>query len=102
MIANNLKIAWRNLTRSKVYSFINIAGLATGMAVTMLIALWIYDEVSFNHDFKNYRSIVQVMVFQSASGESGTSETMATPVGKALAAGYSADFEHVSFVSWDD
>jgi ABC-type antimicrobial peptide transport system permease subunit len=100
MLANNLKIAWRNLARNKVYSFINIAGLATGMAVTMLIALWIYDEVSFNHNFKNYRSIVQVMVYQSANGESGNSESMATPVGKALAADYPADFEHVSFVSW--
>jgi predicted permease len=100
MIANNFKIAWRNLARNKVYSFINIAGLATGMAVTMLIALWIYDEISFNHNFKNYKSIVQVMVFQSANGESGTSESMATPVGKALAAEYKADFEHVSFVSW--
>src|SRR4029078_432135 len=100
MLANNLKIAWRNLARNKVYSVINIAGLATGMAVTMLIALWIYDEISFNHNFRNYRSIVQVMVYQSANGESGNSESMATPAGKALAADYPADFEHVSFVSW--
>src|SRR6185295_16058474 len=98
MIVNDLKIAWRNLACSKVYSFINIAGLATGMAVTMLIALWLYDEISFNHNFKNYKSIVQVMVFQSAAGESGNSESMAIPVGKTLAADYPADFEHVSFV----
>ena len=100
MIAENFKVAWRNLTHNKVYSFINIAGLATGMAVTMLIALWIYDEVSFNRNFKNYKSIVQLMVFQSANGESGNSESMAVPVGKALASGYPADFEHVCHVSW--
>lgn len=100
MISNNLKIAWRNLVRNKVYSFINIAGLATGMAVTMLIAFWIYDEVSFNRNFKNYKSIVQVMVYQSSNGESGTSESMAIPVGKALASDFRADFENVSFVSW--
>jgi putative ABC transport system permease protein len=100
VISNNLKIAWRNLVRNKVYSFINIAGLATGMAVTMLIAFWIYDEVSFNRNFKNYDSIVQVMVYQSSNGESGTSESMAIPVGKALASDFPADFENVSFVSW--
>ena len=100
MISNNLKIAWRNLVRNKVYSFINIAGLATGMAVTMLIAFWIYDEVSFNRNFKNYKSIVQVMVYQSSNGESGTSESMAIPVGKTLASDFRADFENVSFVSW--
>jgi len=100
VISNNLKIAWRNLVRNKVYSFINIAGLATGMAVTMLIAFWIYDEVSFNRNFKNYKSIVQVMVYQSSNGESGTSESMAIPVGKALASDFPADFENVSFVSW--
>jgi len=100
VISNNLKIAWRNLVRNKVYSFINIAGLATGMAVTMLIAFWIYDEVSFNRNFKNYKSIVQVMVYQSSNGESGTSESMAIPVGKALASDFRADFENVSFVSW--
>lgn len=100
MVANNLKIAWRNLSRSRIYSIINIAGLSTGMAVTMLIALWIYDEISYNHTFKNYKSIVQVMVAQSANGENETTESMATPVGKALAADYPADFEYVSFVSW--
>ena len=54
MIKNYFKIAWRNLLKNKVYSFINIAGLATGMAVAMIIGLWIYDEVSANKHFKNY------------------------------------------------
>ncbi|WPV00703.1 helix-turn-helix domain-containing protein [Mucilaginibacter sp. cycad4] len=48
MFKNYLKIAWRNTTRNKVSSFINISGLAVGMAVAMLIGLWIWDEVSFN------------------------------------------------------
>ena len=54
MFRNNLKIAWRNLLKNKTYSFINIAGLATGMAVAMIIGLWIYDEISANKHFKNY------------------------------------------------
>ena len=45
MFKNNLKIAWRNLLKSKTYSFINIAGLAAGMAVAMIVGLWISDEL---------------------------------------------------------
>jgi putative ABC transport system permease protein len=53
MFKNYFKIAWRNLVKNKAYSFINIGGLAIGMAVAMLIALWIYDEVTFNKSHKN-------------------------------------------------
>ncbi len=60
MIRNYFKIAWRNLLKNKVYSFINIAGLAAGMAVAMVIGLWIYDEASANKHFKNYGSLYQV------------------------------------------
>jgi putative ABC transport system permease protein len=43
MIKNYFKIAWRNLVKNKVYTFINIGGLAVGMAVALLIGLWVYD-----------------------------------------------------------
>src|SRR5687767_15351843 len=100
MFFNHFKIAWRNLSRSKVYSFINITGLATGMAVTILIALWINDEISFNHSFKNHKRIAQVITIQSANGEVSASESMAIPVGKALETEFPAEFEYVSFSSW--
>lgn len=48
MLKNYLKIALRNLKRHKVFSFINIIGLAVGMACCLLILLWIQDEVSFD------------------------------------------------------
>ena len=48
MIRNYLKTAWRNISRSKGYSALNILGLATGMAVTLLIGLWVNNEWSFN------------------------------------------------------
>ena len=63
MFRNYFKIAWRNLLRSKGYSSINIIGLATGMAVAILIGLWIWDEVSFNSYFRNHNSLAQVMVY---------------------------------------
>lgn len=48
MLKNYLKVAFRNLLRKKGFSFLNIAGLAIGMASTMLISLWIYNEVSYD------------------------------------------------------
>src|SRR5215831_5965993 len=48
MIKNYLKIAWRNLLRNKTFSFINIAGLAIGLACFTLIALYVVDELSYD------------------------------------------------------
>ena len=61
MFRNYFKIAFRNLVNNKVYSFINIGGLAVGMAVAMLIGLWIYDELSFDKYHQNYDRIARVM-----------------------------------------
>lgn len=60
MIGNHIKVGWRMLLRTKGYSAINVGGLAIGMAVAMLIGLWVYDELSFNRYHDNYDSIVQV------------------------------------------
>jgi putative ABC transport system permease protein len=48
MIKNYFKIAWRNLRKNKVYSFINIAGLAIGLSCFLLIALYVMDELSYD------------------------------------------------------
>ena len=61
MYKSYIKIGWRNLLRNKGYSAINIGGLALGLAVAMIIGLWVYDELSFNTHFKNYDRIAQVM-----------------------------------------
>ena len=53
MLKNYFKIALRNLVRHKGFSFINILGLAVGMACTILILLWVQDELSYNKFFKN-------------------------------------------------
>lgn len=71
MLKNYFKTAWRNLTKSKGYSAINIGGLAVGMAVAMLIAFWIYDEFSYNKFHKNYDHIAQVMQHQTFNGNMG-------------------------------
>ena len=82
MIKNYFKIAWRNLVKNKVYSFINIAGLATGMTVAMIIGLWIYDEVSANKHFKNYSTLYQVMMHQTFDGKRGTQQALPFPHGR--------------------
>ena len=60
MLQNYLKIAFRNLVRNKVYSFINIVGLAVGMAVAMLIFLFVSHEVSFDKFHVNGDRIYKV------------------------------------------
>jgi len=61
MLKNYLTIAWRNLVNKKTFSVINIGGLAMGMAVALVIGLWIHEELTFNKYHKNYARIVQVM-----------------------------------------
>ncbi|PVD50433.1 antibiotic ABC transporter permease [Terrimonas sp.] len=61
MIKNYFKTAWRNLARNKVYSFINIAGLSLGLVCTMLIMLYVKDEVSFDRFHKNVSNIYRIV-----------------------------------------
>jgi putative ABC transport system permease protein len=68
MYKNYFQIGWRNLLRNKSYSLINISGLAMGMAVAILIGIWIFDELSFNRSFKNYNrlySVYHTLIFGS-------------------------------------
>lgn len=60
MIKNYLKIAWRNLKKNKFYSLINIAGLSVGLAVGILILLWVEDELSFDTFHKQAKNIYRL------------------------------------------
>lgn len=53
MLRNYFKIAWRNLLKNKAFSFLNISGLAIGMASALLIFLWVQNEVSYDQFHKN-------------------------------------------------
>ena len=101
MIKNYFKIAWRNLLKSKVYSFINILGLSIGMAVALLIALWIWDEVTFDHYHKNHKTLVQVMTTQTFNGETGTGQAVAMPLGNELRTKFGSNFKDISMASWN-
>ncbi len=82
-----------------MHSFINVAGLSVGMAVTILIGLWIWDEVSFNSSFENHKKLAQVMMTQVISNEWGTDESCAIPPAAAMRSNYAADVKYVSLVS---
>src|SRR3982751_5249405 len=101
MFTNYLKIAWRNLLKSKAYSLINILGLATGMAVALLITLWIWDELTFDTYHTNHAKLAQVMTTQTFNGETGTGQAVAMPLGNELRTKYASDFKNVSMASWN-
>ena len=103
MIRNYFKTAWRNLGKSKMHSFINIAGLSIGMAVAILIGLWMYDELSFDKNFKNYNRIAQVIQNVTNNGEVQTWRGVPYPLADELRKNYGSDFKHIIMaVSWGD
>ena len=84
MLSNYLKIAWRNLTKNKVFSFINIVGLAAGLSCCILICLYIYDELSYDTQHKDGSRLYQIgTVFVRPDGETKTAATP-YPVADAL------------------
>lgn len=102
MLKNYFRIAWRSLLKSKMYSFINIIGLATGIGVSLLIGLWIWDEVTFNFSFTNHDRLAQVRIVQTMKTEISSSEANSIPVGAELRTKYAGDIKYVSYVSWNN
>ncbi len=102
MLSNYLKIAWRNLIRHKGYSAINIGGLAVGMAVAMLIGLWIYDELSYNKSFRHYDRIAQIMQHQTVNGHVLTQQMIPIPLDAELRTNYGDAFAHLAMAFWQE
>ena len=100
MFRNYFKTAWRNLIKNKFSSFINVGGLAAGMAVALLIGLWIWDELSFNKYHKNYDRIAQVMQHQNFNGEIHSDKAIPLPLATALHNNYGSDFKYIVLSSW--
>ena len=79
MLHNYLIIALRNLQRNISYSFINITGLAIGIACSLLIMLWVWDELSFDRFHENGDRLGQLYINNHFSDRVSTSE--AVPLG---------------------
>lgn len=96
MFKNYFKIAVRNLLKHKSFTAINIFGLSLGMAVTMLIGLWVWDELSYNKGHEHYDRIAEIWQRQVQS----TGEIYAfpyTPISLAeeLQRSYAEDFTYI-------
>lgn len=100
MIRSYFRTAWRSLFRTKTNSFINIAGLSVGMAIAMLIGLWIWSELSFNKNFDNYNRIAQVMQTETLNGKVSTDKGTVIPLSAELRKEYKNDFKYVAASSW--
>lgn len=87
MIKNYFKRTMRNLWKNRTYSFLNIFGLAVGIASAALIFLWVEDEVTTNHNFVKRDYLYHVM--QNEKSDAGISTNGSTP--GPLAAAFKAD-----------
>ncbi|SKA14588.1 ABC transporter permease [Sediminibacterium ginsengisoli] len=96
MIKNYIKTAWRNFVKNKAHSFINIAGLSVGMAVAILIGLWIWDEISFDTYHKNHKRVASVMQHVTNNGEIQTWQAVPYPLADELRKQYGSDFKRLA------
>jgi putative ABC transport system permease protein len=102
MFQNYFRVALRNLLKNNGYAFINIGGLALGMTVTMLIGLWIKDELSFNKYHKNYETIGQIWAggTDPESSKIDGSVALQLPMGAVLKNNYQHYFKHILLGWW--
>jgi putative ABC transport system permease protein len=100
MLKNYLKITLRNIAKQKSYSFINIAGLAMGMALFILIARYIQLEFSFDKFNKNYDRIYRVEY--NLDGKGRFIAFSHPPVGEALARDFAEIEQYTRFLNMDN
>jgi len=84
MLKNYFKIAWRNIVRSKGYSALNIFGLATGMAVALLIGLWVYNEYTYDRFLPEYTQLYRVQRNFNSNGDTLTFRSTSLRLAEAL------------------
>src|SRR5438309_334705 len=84
MFENYCKTAWRSIKGSKAYSAINILGLAAGMAVALLIGLWVYNEYSYDRWLPGYQQVYQVKLNFTNEGQIHTQDALSLPIAGVL------------------
>ena len=101
MLSNYLKVAWRHLLQNKGFSFINIFGLAIGMAFAILIGLWIQYETSYDKFHKNGERIGRVMKHVLFNNEKSTQQATPLPVYYEFKSNY-PELKRASRMDWGD
>lgn len=101
MLRNYFKIAFRNLIKNKGYTFINIAGLAAGMAVALLIGLWLWDEVTYNRYHQNYDRLAQVWQHNMYNGVKQSQMSNPYLMAEEIRNNFGSDFKYVIQSTWN-
>ena len=84
MIKNYLLIAWRNLFRNKGFALTNLVGLTIGITCTILIALWVQDELTYNKFHSNYNEVYKVIANRDFNNQIFTDDNMVLPLAKSI------------------
>ncbi|MFY0598536.1 MAG: ABC transporter permease [Cyclobacteriaceae bacterium] len=88
MLKNYFNVSFRNLTRHKFYSILNILGLTIGLACFMMISLFVIDELGYDKFFKDSERIFRVNFYGKLNGSEMASANVGFPTGPALKADY--------------
>ncbi|MEM8907434.1 MAG: permease prefix domain 2-containing transporter, partial [Bacteroidota bacterium] len=102
MWRHHFRVSWRTLFHNKVFSLINIGGLAIGLAVALLLALWVHDETTFNQNHQNYASIAQVFQHRSFGDQKTTWREVPQPLDEMLRNQYGHFFSAIAKCSWTE
>jgi putative ABC transport system permease protein len=100
MFQNYFRIGWRNLLRSKGHSLINIGGLAVGIAVAMMIGLWIKDELSYESYNDRSDRIARVGQHLTFNGIRRTTGSVPYPLAGEIQKSFGDDFKRVVMSWW--
>ncbi len=84
MLRNYLIIALRNMKKQKFFAAINVAGLATGISVCMLIWLYVADELSYDKFHRDYQNIYRLALRGRLAGQEFNTANTSVPVGPAM------------------
>ncbi|HEY2720665.1 MAG TPA: ABC transporter permease, partial [Chitinophagaceae bacterium] len=99
MFKNYFKSAWRNIVRTIGYSMLNVTGLAIGMAVALLIGLWVYYQHSFDRFLPEYQSVYRVQRNFNSNGDTLTFQTTSLRLADALRTQI-PEIEYVAECDW--
>lgn len=91
-------IGYRTLLRDKVYSFLNIGGLAMGMTIAILVGLWIHDELTYNDVHIHKDRIIQVMRLNEWEGETYVNQSLPGKLGPVIKDQFQDLFDQVVII----
>lgn len=86
MFKNYFKIAWRNLFRNKGFSATNLLGLTIGITCTILISLWVKDELTYDKFHANFGDIHKLLANRNFNNQVFTDENMVLPLASSIKA----------------